>query len=177
MNWIDTVILILAVIGFIKGCSDGLIRQVVMLIALVAALYLCSTVAVYIRDFLYSSAGNFPEQGITVFSYILAFLLIVGVIVLAGYALHKMLDVTPLSLLNRLAGGVFSLVFTALLISLTLNIIDYSDRDSSLISKDTKEKSRFYEPVKAIIPMVYLNKLFELKNQPSNEEDEYSKET
>jgi len=165
MNWIDIIIIVFALVSFFKGWSDGLLRQVVMLIALVAAIYLCSSVAVLIRDYLYES-NWFPEHAtaISMFSYILAFILIAGVIILAGSLLHKMLDVTPLSLPNRLAGAVFSLIFTALLISLTLNIIDHADSDSHIISQETKVASHFYYPVKAIIPIVYLDKLFELKN-------------
>jgi membrane protein required for colicin V production len=160
MNWLDITIVCLAVIGFIKGCLDGFIRQIAMLIALVAAIYLCSAVAVYLREFILGT-GWFPERGVTVVSYVLAFLLIVGAVTLAGSILHKMMNVTPLSLPNHLAGGIFALGFTVLVISLTLNIIDYSDPNSVLIPQDVKNKSRLYRSVKKVIPVVYAGNLFQ----------------
>jgi membrane protein required for colicin V production len=162
MNWLDIALICLVIIGFIKGYSDGLIRQVVMLIALIVAIYLCSAVAVYIREYI-RETDWLPEHGVTVVSYVLAFLLIVGVITFVGNVLHKMMDVTPLSLLNHLAGGASALVFTVLLLSLTFNIIDFSDRHSVLLPQKIKSKSRFYQPVKDVIPLVYIGNLFEPK--------------
>ncbi|MDR1601021.1 MAG: CvpA family protein [Tannerella sp.] len=160
MNWLDITIVCLAVIGFVKGYSEGFIRQMVMLIALIAAIYLCAAVAVYLRGFI-RETGWLPEHGVTVASYVLAFLLIVCVITLVGNILHKIMDVTPLSFLNHLAGGVFALGFTILLVGLTLHVIDGSDHDSILIPQDIKNKSRLYHPVKKIVPTVYIGTLFE----------------
>lgn len=39
MNWLDITLLCLAGIGFVKGLFDGIIKQVVSLIALVIAIF------------------------------------------------------------------------------------------------------------------------------------------
>ncbi|MDR1408623.1 MAG: CvpA family protein [Tannerella sp.] len=161
MNWLDIVLAGLLAVGFVKGCADGFIRQIVMLTALVAAIYLCGAVAVYLREMI-RSTGWLPEQGVTVVSYVLAFVLIVAVITAVGNVLHRIMDVTPLSLLNHLTGGVFALIFTILLVSLTLNIIDRTDHDSTLIPYGVKNKSQLYRPVKQAIPLIYVGKLFEI---------------
>ncbi|MDR1332170.1 MAG: CvpA family protein [Tannerella sp.] len=161
MNWLDIAIAAWIIIAAVKGYTDGFIRQIVMLIALVAAIYLCSAVAVYFRTFIHET-GWLPEQGVTVVSYVLAFVLIVTVITAVGNVLHKVMDVTPLSLLNHLAGCIFASAFAVLLISLTLNIVDYSDRDSVLIPQDVKSKSRLYRPLQRVIPVVYIGNLFEI---------------
>ncbi|MDR2119961.1 MAG: CvpA family protein [Tannerella sp.] len=159
MNWLDITIICLAAAGFVKGCSDGFVRQIVMLIALVAAIYLCSAVAVYIREYI-REAGLMPAHAVTVVSYVLAFLLILCVIALVGHILHKIMDVTPLSLPNHLAGGIFALTFTVLFISLMLNIIAFSDRNSVLIPSEVKSRSRLYLPVKRVVPAIYAGNLF-----------------
>ena len=41
MNWLDITLLCLAGIGFVKGLFDGIIKQVVSLIALVIAIFFC----------------------------------------------------------------------------------------------------------------------------------------
>lgn len=40
MNWLDIILVCLAGIGFVKGLFDGVIKQVVSLIALVVAIFL-----------------------------------------------------------------------------------------------------------------------------------------
>ncbi|MDR0757584.1 MAG: CvpA family protein [Tannerella sp.] len=160
MNWLDITIVCLAVIGFVKGYSDGFIRQMVMLTALVVAIYLCGAVAVYLRSFILET-GMLPERGVTVVSHVLAFLLIVCITVFAGNILHKAMDVTPLSFPNHLAGGVFALGFTLLLVSLTLNVIDGSALRPVLIPQDIRNESRLYHPVIKIVPAVYIGSLFE----------------
>ncbi|MDR2917801.1 MAG: CvpA family protein [Tannerella sp.] len=159
MNWLDIVCICLAVVGFIKGYSDGFIRQIVTLIALITAIYFCSKVAVYLREFLLKSEW-FPEHSVTIVSYVLAFILIVGVIILAGGVIHKLLNVTPLSLLNHLAGGIFALLATVVLLSLTFNLLEGLDHQSVLIPHETKIESRMYVYIKNIVPAIYPADLF-----------------
>jgi membrane protein required for colicin V production len=159
MNWLDIVLICLAIAGFIKGYSDGFIRQIVFFLALIAAIYLCSNIAVNVRDYVIQT-GWFTEPVITYISYILAFILIVGIITLAGWIIHKMISVTPLSLLNHLAGAVLGLIITMLFVSLALNIMEGLDRRSTIISPETKAESRFYVYVKDIVPNIYPLDLF-----------------
>lgn len=159
MNWLDIICICLAVVGFIKGYSDGFIRQIVTLIALVTAIYFCSKVAVYVREFLLKSEW-FPEHSVTVVSYVLAFILIVGIIIMVGGVIHKLLNVTPLSLLNHVAGGVFALAATVVLLSLTFNFLEGLDRHSVLIPQEIKIESRMYVYIKNIVPALYPADLF-----------------
>lgn len=159
MNWLDIFFICLAIIGFIKGYSDGFIRQVVTLVALIAAIYFCSKVAVFVREFLLRSEW-FPEHSVTIVSYVLAFILIVGIVTIAGGIIHKLMDVTPLNLFNHVAGGAFAVVVTVVLLSLTFNLLEGLDRHSSLISQETKVESRFYLYVKDIVPAIYPADLF-----------------
>ena len=43
MNWLDITLLCLAGIGFVKGLFDGVIKQVVSLIALLVGIFFCTT--------------------------------------------------------------------------------------------------------------------------------------
>jgi len=159
MNWLDIVLAVLAGAGLIKGYSDGFIRQVVFFFALITAIYLCSKVAVNLREYLLS-IDVLPENSVTFLSYILAFIMIAGIITLAGWIMHKMISATPLSLLNHLAGALLGLVVSILLISLTLNVIEGLDRRSAFISRETKAESRFYFYCIELVPAIYPLDLF-----------------
>ena len=87
--------------------------------------------------------AGFPEQGVTVLSYVAGFLLIVGVILLAGEILTRVVGATPLSVLNHLVGGVLGLCFMMAFVSLLLNSMEMIDKGSVLIPRQAKVESRF----------------------------------
>ncbi len=159
MNWLDITLLCLAGIGFVKGLFDGIIKQVVSLIALLVGIFFCTKAALWLRGYILA-LGWFPEQGVTVLSYVAGFLLIVGVILLAGEILTRVVGATPLSVLNHLVGGVLGLCFMMAFISLLLNGMEMIDKGSVLIPRGAKVESRFYNSVKEIIPTIYFQNLF-----------------
>lgn len=159
MNWLDISLLCLAVIGFMKGLSDGFIRQVVSLIALFASIYFCAEVAGWVKIFLLE-LDWFPRKIIIIGSYVFAFILIVGVIVLTGEIIHRVLEATPFGLFNHLAGGGLGLVFVLVFASLSVNLLELVDHKSSFISEKTKRESRFYHAIEEILPTIYPNDLF-----------------
>lgn len=161
MNWLDVVLLCLAGFGFVKGLFDGIIKQVVSLIALVAAIFLCGEAAGWLRGYIVA-LGWFPEQGVSVLSYVAGFILIMGVLVLAGEIVTKVIDATPLSIINHLGGGALGLLLVLLFTSLSLNLLDLVDRSGVFISQETKVESRFYEPIRQIVPTIYPHNLFSL---------------
>ena len=159
MNWLDITLLCLAGIGFVKGLFDGVIKQVVSLIALLVGIFFCTKAALWLRGYILA-LGWFPEQGVTVLSYVAGFLLIVGVILLAGEILTRVVGATPLSVLNHLVGGVLGLCFMMAFVSLLLNSMEMIDKGSVLIPRKAKVESRFYNSVKEIIPTIYFQNLF-----------------
>jgi len=159
MNWLDIVLLCLAGIGFLKGLFDGMIKQVVSLIALIVAVCFYAEAAVWVEDFLVR-LGWFSVESVKIVSYIFGFILILGVILLAGEIVHKVIGATPLSVLNHLGGGVFGLVVMLLFLSLGLNFLEILEKKTALISPEVKVESRLYAPIKEIVPTIYPYKLF-----------------
>ncbi|RHJ86455.1 CvpA family protein [Parabacteroides sp. AM08-6] len=159
MNWLDITLLCLAGIGFMKGLFDGVIKQVVSLIALLLAIFFCAKAADWLRSYIVE-LGWFPAEGVTIISYVVGFLLIVGIVLLAGEIVHRLVGATPLSVLNHLAGGVFGLCMMLLFVSLLFNAMEIIDRGSVLIPRQAKVESRLYNSVIEIIPTIYPGNLF-----------------
>ena len=63
MNWLDITLLCLAGIGFVKGLFDGIIKQVVSLIALVIAIFFCGKAAAWLKDISWRWVG-FRKKGL-----------------------------------------------------------------------------------------------------------------
>lgn len=159
MNWLDIVIVCLAAIGIIKGLFDGFIKQVISLIALLLGIFFCGMATNWLRGHIIA-LDFFPAESITIISYILGFLMIVGIIILAGEIVHRLIGVTPLSIINHVAGGVFGIFVMLLFMSLCFNLLELIDTSSVLISMDAKVESRIYYPVKEILPTIFPRGLF-----------------
>lgn len=142
-----------------KGLFDGVIKQVVSLIALLVAIFFCSKAAAWLKGYIVA-LGWFPAEGVTVLSYVAGFLLIMGVIMLAGEIMDRVIGVTPLSVLNHVGGGLVGLCFMVGFVSLLLNLLEGMDKGSVLIPRQAKVESRYYNTVKEIVPNIYFNKLF-----------------
>lgn len=159
MNWLDIVLLCLAGIGFMKGLFDGMIKQVVSLIAIIVAIFFCAKAAGWLKVYI-TKLGWFSAEWVTISSYVLGFLLILVVVVLIGEVMHRVVGVTPLGILNHFGGGFVGLIVMVLFISLSLNLIEIVDKKSTLISPETKIESRFYYQTKEIVPTIYPHNLF-----------------
>ena len=59
----------------------------------------------------------------------------------------KIADFAFLGWANKLTGGIFSVLKTALLIGIMLNLVQKINVDNQLISKEKQEKSVFYRPI------------------------------
>ena|GEM_PF-3534480 len=95
-------------------------------------------------------------------SYIAGFILIMGVFILAGELVTKVVGATPLSVINHLFGGFFGLLVVLVFTSLLLNALEFVDRGSVLIHRQSKIESRFYYSVKQIVPTIFPHNLFSL---------------
>ena len=162
MNWLDIVLLVLVVVGFAKGLFDGVIKQVVSLIALVVAIFFCGKVAAWLKGYI-MALGWFPEEGTTILSYVAGFLLIVGVFILAGEIVTRIIGATPLSMINHLCGGLFGLLVILVFTSLLLNMLEFVDKGSVLLPRQAKVESRFYYSVRQIVPTIFPSNMFSIR--------------
>jgi membrane protein required for colicin V production len=162
MNWLDILILILTGVGLIKGLIDGIIKQVVSLLALVAGIYLCAGAGDLLIGYL-SQFHWFPQKYARIISYFLGFVLISSMVLLAGYIVNKIVSATPLSVINHLIGGIVGLMIMIVIISLIFNVLEIFDKNSAILPHEIKVESRFYMYVKNIIPSFFPGNLFGLK--------------
>ena len=159
MNWLDIVILVCIVIGIIHGLVTGIVKQVISLVSLIAAILLSGAVAKMISRWVEQHIQNgnhwFTPGVQNVFYYILAFILIVSLFSIAAGLIDKIINYTPVGVLNRLVGALFGVFMWALCLSILLNFIAVFDTQSQLISKPIKESSIFYERVRMIFPTIF----------------------
>lgn len=158
MNWLDIVLLVFIGLSFVKGLFDGLIKQVMALVAVVLAIFLSGTVVAWLSRFVHShldvSDSVSPEMLNAAF-YILAFVIVVSLLIGAGNVLSKAINVTPIAILDKASGALGGAAIALILSSLILNGIAVFDPASVVLKKEVKTQSVYYEPVKAIFPAIY----------------------
>lgn len=154
MNWLDITLVCLIGIALVKGLFDGVVKQVVSLIAVVIALMFTGKVAAWLQPHL-EQLGWFHDTTLTVASYALGFAGILLGCMLIAVLLHKLIDFTPLGILNHLFGGVLGAAVMVLLLSVCLNLWDLVDPGAVVLSEQTRKESRFYSGVKAVVPTLF----------------------
>src|SRR6185369_3185518 len=99
--WIDIVLLILVIIGIVRGWQHGFIISVFITAAwtlgIVGALKLCSVASAAIRD-----QFGWNSQYLPVIAFIIVFFVIALVIYLLGKSLEKVIEVAQLGFINKM---------------------------------------------------------------------------
>lgn len=155
MNWFDLVVLILIAVTLLRGFFSGLVMQAATLAGLILGAIFAGKLAEYLTPHILS-VTNAPLHIMGPLSYILAFILILIILVLAGKALESLVDAVKLTILNRLAGAVFCAAKWLIILSILLNLVVELDKDKRIIREDIRTESYAYPLVsdlsKTVIP-------------------------
>jgi len=152
MNTLDIVLGIILIIAFIGGFRKGLFVALASLIGLIAGIF----GAVYFSDFAASHLAenfNWSEQTTQLAAFAVTFLVIVILISLAGKALTKIADFAMLGIINKILGGVFTVIKIAFILSVVFMFLNASNF-VSIVSEEQKEESALYEPISSLAPMI-----------------------
>jgi membrane protein required for colicin V production len=146
MNFIDMFIVVLLVYAVFRGITRGLVLQMASLAALIAGIFLALKFSGFTARFLIKH-WSFDYEYLFVVSLAITFTGVFILITLLGNLLDKVVEATPLSLINKLAGAVFSICKVMLIVGILLLFIDRLDKQISILPKNAREGSFFYKPV------------------------------
>ena len=169
MNFIDIIIIILVLIAAFKGFVNGLIKELISLISLIAGIYVASYFSVYVEQQL---NYNFPkiEEYNAIISFALVFTTIYLSLKLAGIIIHKFVKIIQLNLINKISGLLFGSIKAILIISFVLLEINHLEQSfNTTIPKKQKEESKLYPLVENIIPTVIPIVKEKIKNNPESQ--------
>lgn len=145
MNYIDIIVLILTVVGFLLGFKDGLIRKLIGLIGLFAAFYISFFFAENVGKFILPIFNN--EQGLAnIFAGIILFFLVILLFSILKRIIHPLDKVNKL--LNQLLGGIAGTIQILFFISAILLLLN----NFNVPDENDKNKSLLYNKVYLIVP-------------------------
>jgi membrane protein required for colicin V production len=154
MNFIDILLIVPLAWFAYKGFNKGFIIELAGLIALLLGIYMAThfshITAEYLRDDL-----NWKSDYLEVISFTITFLLVVVLVIFFGKTLQRLIKVLQLSMLNKIAGSVFSVLKVGFIISVLIMIITNFQLEDKLLTNEQRAESMLYEPVKSIAPTVF----------------------
>lgn len=149
MNGLDIAIGFFLIIALIKGYSNGFLKELASLIAIIAGAY----GGVYFSGYaqrLIAQFSNFSEESLVVLSFAATFIVIVIVVHALAGLLTKVADFAMLGLFNKLLGALFGMIKRALIISIVLMLLNAYTWHIPLINQENKESSLLYKPISAM---------------------------
>ena len=153
MNWLDIVLAIPILWFTFKGFRNGFVIELASLAALILGIFMALHFSFYAEDYL---RENFEvaENYLYIISFAITFIIVAVTVYLVGKIIHKLVNIIALGFLNRLAGGIFGLLKTALVLSVIIYFLNGFDSDSSIIKSEVKENSYLYDPIESIVPLI-----------------------
>ncbi len=145
MNYLDYIILIIVVVGFLLGFKDGLIRKIIGLIGLVAGIGLAFEFSDSLGKII-TPFFNDDSYLANIISGILIFLVIVLIASIIKRIVHPLDKVNKF--LNQIVGGIIGIIQIVFFLSGIMLFLDIF----SFPAKESKDESLLYNKVHDIIP-------------------------
>ncbi|WP_372947347.1 CvpA family protein [Mariniphaga sp.] len=154
MNYIDIILGLLLLFAAINGFRKGLISELASLAALILGIWGAIEFSYITSDFL-TKNFNLETEYLNIISFIVTFIVIVILVHIVGSSVNKLIEVAMLGVMNKMAGLVFGILRSALVLSIILLVFDKIDKDVEIISQEAKTESRLYEPVRKLAPSIF----------------------
>ena len=154
MNFIDAIIIIILAFAVIRGFTNGLIKEVASLAALILGIWGAIKFSDYTAGKLYDNF-NMTGKYVGIISFVVTFGIIAIVIHFIGVLLDKLLEAVALGFVNRLLGMVFGLIKSVLILSVIFVVLNAIDTRRPFLPKERIEKSRLYNPISEIAPAIF----------------------
>ena len=154
MNYIDIILLILLILAAVSGFKKGLVAEVASLAALILGIWGAIEFSYITSDFLVENF-DLKTDYLNIISFVVTFVVIVILVHIVGNVVNKMLETVMLGFVNKLAGLVFGVLKSALILSILLVVFDKIDEDVNILPERAKENSRMYEPIRSFAPSIF----------------------
>lgn len=153
MNFLDVIFIVLLGLAFIHGFRKGLIIELATLAALVlgiwAGFHFSELISGLIED-----AFDYQGKYINIISFIIIMIVVIILMQILARALTKVAKAIAMGFLNKLAGGIFSVLKAAVILSILIYFLDRFDENKYLIGPETRNNSVLFPLIEGIAPVI-----------------------
>ncbi|MBV5313521.1 MAG: CvpA family protein [Prolixibacteraceae bacterium] len=154
MNYIDLVLGIILIISAIQGFRKGFIVELASLAAIVLGIWGAIKFSDWTADFI-SDTTNYHSEHLSTIAFFVTFIVIVILVHILGKTLDSVVKAVALGFLNGLAGIIFGVLKTAVILSIFLLLFDMVDENVHILPSRQKTESKIYEPMKQLVPTLF----------------------
>jgi len=154
MNYIDLILGIILIIAAFQGFRQGFIVELASLAALVLGIWGAIRFSDWTADFITDITGYHSEYLSTI-AFVVTFIAIVILVHILGKVLDTTVKAVALGFLNRLAGIIFGVLKTAVILSILLLLFEPIDENVHILPTRQKAESKIYEPMKQLVPTLF----------------------
>jgi len=143
MSFLDIVLAVFFVYGIICGLKNGLFVELASLVSFFIGIY----IAVKFSYLVANVIGDGTSKTLKVIAFVVTLVLVVVAIHLLAKVFSQIASTLFLGWLNRLGGAFLGVLRITLLLGIVLSLFQKVNFDNMLISKETQEKSLFFNPI------------------------------
>ncbi len=154
MNYIDLVLGIILILAAIQGFRKGFIVELASLAAIVLGIWGAIKFSDWTADFITDTTG-YRSDSMSTIAFVVTFIGIVILVHILGQVLDKTVKAVALGFLNRLAGIIFGILKTAVILSIFMLLFDTVDENVHILPSKQKTESKLYEPMKQLVPTLF----------------------
>lgn len=164
MSILDVILLICFIPALVQGLKKGFIAQIISIASIIIGIWASSRFADVVSAWL-AKYITVSDQVMKVVSFALILIAVFLALAAVGKLLEGMFRMVTLGWLNRLAGLVFALLKTSLILGILIMVFTSLNETFNLVSEATLNESVLYHPFKeaAFKIFPYLKDMFTLK--------------
>ncbi|HET6557104.1 MAG TPA: CvpA family protein [Prolixibacteraceae bacterium] len=172
MNYIDLVLGIMLIIAAIQGFRKGFIIEFASLAALVLGIWGGIKFSDLTAGVITKYTG-YSSEYLSTIAFFVTFIIIIILVHTMAKMLDNVVKAVFLGFLNRLAGIIFGVLKTAVILSVLLLLFDEVDETVHLLPTKQKQESQIYGPMKSVVPTLFpFIKLWKSDDSNNAEEEE-----
>jgi membrane protein required for colicin V production len=162
MNFLDIVLGALLLFALIRGIRNGLFIELASLLSFFIGIYVAIKFSYIVGNALGDGLTS-PSKTAKIIAFVLTLVLVIIAIHFLAKVFSKIASFVFLGWLNKLGGSVFAVLKTILFLGIVLSLLQIINIDNALISKETQEKSWFFNPIlkTSAVLMPFLTDWFE----------------
>jgi len=154
MNYIDLVLGIILIIAAIQGFRKGFVIELASLAALVLGIWGAIKFSDWTASFI-TDTTNYRSEHLSTIAFVVTFIGIVILVHILGKMLDNVVKAVALGFLNRLAGIIFGMLKTAVILSIFLLLFETVDENVHILPSKQKSESKLYSPMKQLVPTLF----------------------
>lgn len=153
MNFLDIILIILLGLAFIMGFRKGLIIELLTLVALVLGVWAGFYFAEFVSGLL-EEGFDYHGKYINIISFVIIFIVVVVLVQILARALTRVAKLAAVGWLNKLAGGIFAVLKSAVILSVLIYFMNRFDEKRTMIPDEKRQHSLLFPIVEGIAPVL-----------------------